>query len=47
MEGNTIKPDQTAPKGAVCVCNIGHQSTYAEERADEKIVVNSGKSVNA
>ena len=33
-----MNPDQTAPKGSVwvhIVCNLGYQSTYTEERADD------------
>ena len=29
-----MNSDQTAPKGAHIVCNIGYQSTLSEEKAD-------------
>ena len=38
----TMNPDQIAPKS---VCNIGHRSTKAEERADDNCRVNSGEKV--
>ena len=41
MEANAMNPDQTAPKGSSLiwvhsVCIIGHLSTQAEERVDDK-----------
>ena len=37
MDANTMNPDQTAPWSSLIwvhiVCNIGYQSTYADERA--------------
>ena len=37
MEANTIDPDLTAPSliWVYIVCNIGYQSTSAEEQADD------------
>ena len=43
-----MNPDQIAQKGSSLiwfhiVCNVGHQSTKTEERADDKTVMKSRK----